>query len=137
MFDRAWRGLKSQGWAKSQTIVGGIATACVYLTKDGRRCAWGWVDPEGTSALPVDDLSVASLRDRGIGLAATLSLADVGFARRLQNAHDAFGGSVEDRMRLFATEHKLTIPGEHIPNKKEAKAKRQEAARQARAGKRG
>ena len=113
MFDRAWRGLRSQGWEKSvaarQVDMG---STCVYLNDKGRRCAWGWVDPDATGALRGRDraMPLSSLRSQGIGLAANLSDEDYLFASALQNAHDAIGGDLEERMRLFAKTRNLTIP---------------------------
>lgn len=80
MFRRAWEGLKSQGFKKCMSN-----DVCVY--REGNyRCAWGWVDPEGTAHNPVG--SVVNLRECGVGLAAQLSDSDLEFARRLQRAHD-------------------------------------------------
>jgi hypothetical protein len=116
-FNRAWNGLASQGWttAHKQTILG---VACTYLTEDGRRCAWGWVDPEGTSlgasSVPGDDIT--DLRRLGYGIAKNLNDYDVEFAKMLQAAHDnvAFGtakpANLEESMRYFATGHGLTVP---------------------------
>ena len=114
MFDRAWRGLKSQSWEKATTDRGYGGPSCAYLTEDGRRCAWGWIDPEATGALRGDDLTLplAHLRSQGIGLAASLSDEDFTFASELQNAHDDLRarGDLKTRLKAFATEHWLTIP---------------------------
>lgn len=118
MFNRAWNGLKSQGWEPAFA-----AGSCEYITQDGKRCAWGWVDPEGTvSPLGYGRIgSVNSLRMEAGGLARRLSESDAAFAMELQDAHDrvplasergASGRftSLEESMRDFAGRHQLTIP---------------------------
>lgn len=61
MFDRAWKGLEGQGWAKCMYADG---TGCSYDGIDGKKCAWGWVDPEGTKSKPeyVDDCDFSMLK---------------------------------------------------------------------------
>lgn len=81
MFDRAVRGLASQGWERSQ--VGG---SCLYTDEHGRHCAWGWVDPLIPPAF--NTCSVGELRDNEVGLAARLLGHTMDFARTLQYAHD-------------------------------------------------
>lgn len=85
MFDRAWKGLKAQGWAKAYDVERGV---CTYLTEDGKRCAWGHVDPDGTKEQVG---TVADLNLNRVGLAAYLYPEDVapnGFACQLQRCHD-------------------------------------------------
>ena len=104
MFDKAWNGLKSQGWQKAME-----GDHCVYLTSDGKRCAWGWVDPEGTCG---ETGVVEQLARRGIGLASCLSYNGQCFARSLQYAHDGSNPNrLEQSMRDFAENWGLTIPG--------------------------
>lgn len=111
MFDRAWRGLKAQGWRRAVNAATG---KCAYLASDGCRCAWGHVDPEGTAPV-TGSVSVIGLRDTGIGLAARLSEADAHFAHSLQAAHDDTSSeSLEQAMRAFAAKRKLTIPEERV-----------------------
>lgn len=108
MFNRAWNGLKSQGWRKAVTDTG----ACVYLNEKNDRCAWGWVDLEGTKLSTLG--SVSTLHDCGIGLAAKLHGSDLLFAQKLQNTHDcAF--NLCDAMRRLAEVYGLTIPDETPP----------------------
>lgn len=86
MFNRAVRGLASQGWLPSVDFkqMGG----CAYMSDDGtRRCAWGWVDPD-EPLLNKYAKSVERAREDKIGLAAELSDEDLEFAKQLQNAHD-------------------------------------------------
>lgn len=103
MFDRAWRGLASQGWRRAAA-----GSRCAYLTADGCRCAWGWVDPEGTA----DQLgTVRDLHTEGIGIAARLSHEDLIFAATLQSAHDlSSDDALQEDMRQFAFQRGLTVP---------------------------
>lgn len=107
MFDRAWRGLKGQGWEKAHNGLG-----CVYsFTKpDGRelRCAWGHVD----TALTTESFGVRTLRKLKKGLAATLDDEGVYFATELQGAHDDASSSadMEARFREVAAVFNLSIP---------------------------
>lgn len=108
MFNRAWNGLKSQGWNHAAE-----GTVCVYLTKDGRRCAWGWVDPENT---PYRIRTLIHLRADNVGIAGRLSYPDYLFAIELQSAHDSWLGSapsLELAMSTLASRYKLTVP-EHL-----------------------
>lgn len=123
MFDRAYNGLASQGW-----MVATENGACRYLTQDGKRCAWGWVDPEGTKDAPT--FSVYGLKLHNMGIAAELSYDDgsytkdedgnvidwgtrssLSFAEALQSCHDnSNDDDLQERMRGFAEKHGLTIP---------------------------
>ena len=127
MFDRAWRGLKVQGFARAvrmttveeRTLPNGRlepeAEICCYLDSNGNRCAWGHVDPEGTATNPA--MTVTDLRVHRIGIAASLTDDGVEFARELQRAHDAPYSAigVERDMRQVAEKHGLTIPDEVAP----------------------
>lgn len=133
MFDRAWKGLKAQGWTPAYNHA---HSRCEYLTGSGKRCAWGHVDPEGTEALSL--IGFASLgilyitdrveKDPEIRRVAPLTAAladDAGlrdFAADLQNAHDTVAmnndsqpddyvrAELQRAMHLFAEAHGLTIP---------------------------
>lgn len=103
MFDRAYRGLASQGWKRAVGPRG-----CSYLTDDGLRCAWGWVDTSlGSDAVgAVDSLSI-----RGRGLAAELDDDAITFAADLQSAHDGTSdGHLKASFHSFAARHSLSIP---------------------------
>lgn len=103
MFDRAVRGLHSQQW---ETCVDGNNN-CVYA--DGvRHCAWGWVD----TSLTVQLGSVATLREAGIGLAASLSPDEEKLASAMQSAHDSAGAAypMRDRFLALAERFGLTWP---------------------------
>ena len=111
MFDRAWNGLAGQGWAKAYSYTD---EACVYrqVLSDGsvRRCAWGHVDPEGTSGGFIT--SVRTLHERGIGLAGQLGFDEVLFAQELQNTHDEANGpdGMKQAFIEFAEDHGLKVP---------------------------
>lgn len=111
MFDRAWRGLKAQGFERSVTPG---TYDCLYLGPGGKRCAWGHVDPEGTSCKEAEGKSVEGLHTRGIGLAATLDAHELRFAQRLQEIHDVAHGTMdlEANLRTLAHKYSLTIPDE-------------------------
>lgn len=111
MFDRAVRGLRSQGWRPARVP---DTNLCLYKTEvDGVlcRCAWGWVDPEAT-ANPNVEGTLWDLNTDGVGLAAELNIDDLEWARRLQQAHDASQNSSELQrsMHIFGTESHLTWP---------------------------
>lgn len=112
MFNRAWNGLKAQGWVQ---CFDSDSMTCVYFDKEtGRRCAWGHVDPENTE----DRLGgVGALHESNTGVAAGLSGEDLGFAKRLQGTHDYHhdGVSMEDAMRALASQYGLSIPDEVTP----------------------
>lgn len=136
MFNRAYLGLKSQGFRQARCERTG---ACEYYMLDGDqvlRCAWGWVDPEGTTRADVLDdgkvrgrtgdiwtLTASSESSPGRGLAYTLySLEDaelgsalLNFGRELQVAHDGRSWAmtpeeIERRILDVAAAHNLTIP---------------------------
>lgn len=124
MFDKAWAGLKAQNWVRCVTD---RTDSCTYAKRDAAgnviaRCAWGHVDPAGTENYG-SGLSVGTLHDRGLGLAATLEPGDdLTFARRLQEAHDAQGfpyevsspweqsSDMEQRLRALAAFYDLAVP---------------------------
>jgi hypothetical protein len=80
MFDRAVRGLASQGWERCV-----FKNACVFTDDKGKRCAWGWVDTSLGSSI---NGNVRALWEHGIGIAAQLNDSDLEFALALQEAHD-------------------------------------------------
>lgn len=105
MFDRAFRGLRAQGFERCATPEG-----CLYQDPStGRRCAWGHVD---TSLTEADRGPVGHLREEKIGLAARIPWNDLDFATALQRAHDnALGpGTMETMLRGVAMRFDLTVP---------------------------
>ena len=122
VFNKAYLGLKSQGWLPA---VGN--STCTYLDPvTGRRCAWGWVDPEGTVDMYGNSRGggVWSLWHGKCGIAARLGsrygLDDLDFATELQGAHDRVGVHdwgkgdydvpLQASMRVFAEKYGLTLP---------------------------
>jgi hypothetical protein len=117
MFDKAWNGLKNQGWKQAITDWG----SCSYLT-GCLRCSWGHVDPEGTTFKSGTNIiarsgTVETLRRDGLGIAARLNYEQLQFALELQMAHDTARSSIIDsnnsleaKMRKFAKEKNLSIP---------------------------
>lgn len=96
MFNRAVRGLASQGWRQSGYKVYPYdgarhrVTKCAYTANYNDsicHCAWGWVDPD----IPFSHNYVALgvLHCEGIGVAGSLSLEDLEWASRLQACHDS------------------------------------------------
>ena len=111
IFDRAVRGLRSQGFKRAWQASESHPSEgyCKYLTSDGLRCAWGWVDQSlGTE----DHGDIWTLRWRGIGLAASLDGDLALFARRLQAVHDLAKDhlEMETELRSFAKAQNLTWP---------------------------
>lgn len=107
MFDRAWRGLKSQGFQKCMKA---NQASCAYRTGE-TRCAWGWVDTDLTD----ENRSVADLHNDGIGLAAKLQDIDLKFAQGLQVVHDnssTIFDSMERNLIGFADRYNLTVPND-------------------------
>lgn len=121
MFDRAVRGLASQGFEQCTFLPGSngyMNSSCAYsYTRDDgfiMHCAWGWVDPEGTVSLLA---GVRTLRVNKCGLAAHLSEEDTdpqGFAARLQRAHDrSFGrDDMVNKLSSVACDFQLTWPAD-------------------------
>ncbi len=109
MFDRAVRGLRSQGFERA-AVSSGMGTRCVYQTKSGHRCAWGWVDRSLTN----ESGRVDTLHIRKVGLAATLEEWDVSWALSLQEAHDVSKSpaDMERTLRNFAITYELVFPEE-------------------------
>lgn len=116
MFNRAWNGLRSQGWKLAYGAIEGIPDEpgnpmpyCMYLTPDGCRCAWGWVD---TSLDEKDTGTVRGLAHMKRGIAGQLTHDDVEWAQELQRMHDQAGSSAAmvANLALFAQKYSLTIP---------------------------
>ena len=114
MFERAVRGLAGQGW-KRAVIDDVRSLGCMYLTDDGRRCAWGHVDPNGTVG-PTGRVyggSIRTLTHVGHGLAPRLSEEDLDFALLLQGTHDhATNETLRSCFVRFGKYHNLTWPAD-------------------------
>lgn len=128
MFDRAWSGLKSQNWQPARAY-----STCAYVLTiqagdelELRRCAWGWVDPHGTSRVnasgEIEEVmcgTIRDLRDERVGIAAKLEGDQYRLAQALQEAHDGTGtvnntapsgDKMRDNFVSVATQWGLEIP---------------------------
>ena len=106
MFDRAFRGLRGQGFEMC-----GSRVSCLYEDPStDRRCAWGHVD---TTLHERDWGSVNHLHSEGIGVAAQLGVDDLSFAQQLQRCHDGSRNpaEMESLLRDLASRYGLTVPG--------------------------
>lgn len=113
MFDKAVRGLRSQGFTQCTLLNENGMNRCMYADNNGKHCAWGWVD-EATWHPDVNKPAVifSDLRRLGVGLAARLPEAQHSFARDLQSAHDGNNKShgMEAALRELAVRYHLTFP---------------------------
>ncbi len=103
MFDRAFVGLRSQGFKQAKARCG---AKCAYLdVTTGFRCAWGWVDTALT-------YQVEPVRSLSRGIATTLSPADLNWAMELQDCHDSANSPGEMKRLLLshAAFYDLTVP---------------------------
>lgn len=114
MFERAVRGLSSQGYRKCGMGVAEMSCedvpACAYSSLDGKtHCAWGWVDPTLTAR---QTGTVNTLRTYGVGVAAELTDEDLSFACDLQSCHDCSRDPASMRQALveFGAKHGLAWP---------------------------
>jgi hypothetical protein len=103
MYNRAVIGLRSQNWERAVDENGN----CVDCTPGGARCAWGWVDPVATKHMWEN---VATLRDSGVGVAASLSDVQLTFALALQSTHDSKLPGMEARLRDLGHRWRLDWP---------------------------
>ena len=104
-FDKAVRGLASQGWERS-VDVSGLWPVCSYRGPGGRRCAIGWLisdelaeDREGCA---VREFDYSELPTEPNG---RLLLLD------MQNAHDAYckNTGMRERFVLLGEKHDLDL----------------------------
>ena len=113
MFDKAVRGLRSQGFercvAADDNMPEGVTERCVYADGNGRHCAWGWID---TEIAPGMRGSIYGFQLDSIGVAAGLDADDLDWAERLQGVHDNAGSptNMEQALREFAALWFLTFP---------------------------
>lgn len=108
IFDKAWTGLKSQGFVKSQSE---SASGCAYRGDYGLRCAVGWCIPDNAYSAKFEGVAA---EDVDIRKAAGIDGRDATFAAILQKQHDQSKdpSDMEELLRNFARVNKLTIPGE-------------------------
>lgn len=103
---KAVTGLRDQKWVRSLRFYGG---SCSYDDGAGRRCGWGHVDP----SLGAGEVrNVHELHRDGVGVAATLNLEELDFAKRVQLCHDRnhIPSEMEDGFRILAQSNNLTFP---------------------------
>lgn len=110
LFNRAVRGLASQGWQRAAHDVDG---PCYYASEStALRCAWGHCDP---SITPKDIGTIYMLRHLERGLARWLTTAGYDFAGDLQRTHDMHRDQfMKYYFSAIAAEHKLVWP-EDVP----------------------
>lgn len=120
LFNRAWEGLKSQGFEKSVAVHSdGYSNRCMYRDGTGRKCAVGWLIDDSNYHPRLDRglLSVRAVVESGAvdGVSPSLSREDcreISFLQALQEAHD--GADDHDRMqirlRMVAMEFELDAP---------------------------
>lgn len=114
IFDRAWRGLKGQGFEQALSLTG----ACRYRSPTGGRCAVGHLVPDDVYDPNMEGWSIGS----GGGEKYVLPcLAACGvwdgtrerqeFLVGLQMCHDK-AADMEEDLRRFARNRSLTIPAD-------------------------
>lgn len=84
IFQRAWEGLKSQGFVQAMKKADWGDTVCAYKTPDGLRCAIGWCMED--NALIENQAGTVYLPE--VQQLAGIAPDDVDFARSLQSIHD-------------------------------------------------
>jgi hypothetical protein len=107
MFDRAVRGLRSQGFERCLSADG----EPVYNDGCGKRCAWGWVD-DSIPPNKHNSFFVEGLAADQVGLACTLDIDQLAFARSLQWCHDDSSNptTMQRRLRQLCYRERLTWP---------------------------
>jgi hypothetical protein len=110
-FNRAVSGLASQGFQRSTRSV---SNWCAYRGDGGKRCAVGWLIPDGAYSSKIEGDS-ASQEDVLDALKVPLDDADaIFFLGRLQKAHDnaPTPDVMRERLIRLALNECLTIPAE-------------------------
>lgn len=104
MFNRAYIGLKSQGFKQCVREDG----ECLYSNGSGMHCAWGWINPD-TTLEEGDGLADYGNIDK---IYAELDASGKDFARALQNLHDTNNNPkvMERALYRFAGLYNLNIP---------------------------
>lgn len=107
MLNRAVFGLRSQGFRRCMQN-----GEPAYADTSGCRCAWGWVDTSIQPGSVFNAYFVAGLAADGVGVAATLDLQGLAFARQLQQCHDEAPtpSTMERRLRQLALREDLAWP---------------------------
>lgn len=109
IFDKAWLGLKAQGfkraWDESHQ-------QCVYRAPDGLRCAIGHCIPDEVYDPEMEKLGAINGLLGEFTLGGIFYGVDVYWLIRLQACHDDCDGAqdMEEALRFFAAAWQLTIP---------------------------
>lgn len=107
IFNKVWKGLKSQGWQRSVR-----GEKCLYRGPDGLKCAIGHLIPDEHYWKEMEGKTVYTLMDTYPNL--NLSTMNLGFLDSLQTIHDlsweCTPQELEEKYRRFARDQGLTIP---------------------------
>lgn len=111
IFNQVYLGLKSQGFETSLSD----NYVCAYKGTDGRKCAAGWLIPEGSYNPIIEgkDLFEVAKLDVFPNLFPMLGTPDkVEFVFDLQRVHDfsTSGSNMKARLVDFASNQYLTVP---------------------------
>lgn len=116
IFNKAYLGLKSQGFEKSG-YKKGEGFFCVYRSTDGKKCAIGHCIPDSEYDPCFENSSISVLDEILEYLGVTLGdphrkNPDISFLEELQLAHDKSDDADEMKSWLegFAKKYDLTIP---------------------------
>ena len=116
IFNKAYLGLKSQGFAKSFD-----GKVCLYRDTEGRKCAVGYLIPDELYSVDMEGWVVSILVERFPEIAKILGVQDsdgpipvsfLSFLDELQMCHD-FGHTpekMEKNLQDFAHDCSLTVP---------------------------
>lgn len=107
IFDKAWNGLKAQGFRRSADEHG----SCLYRGPNGLKCAIGHCISDEAFNHRWEGSRDEPFKAAGVGGWGSQKYE---WAIELQNAHDTASdpSDMEGGLRRFAKKHKLTIPGE-------------------------
>jgi hypothetical protein len=116
MFDMAVVGLANQKWERST----GLLQICVYLSKDGKRCAWGHVDKmlteEHNRYTSIENLASIHVKyeNNKPTLAYYLDESEILFVEEMQAAHDFSSADylMKEKFIELGNKYGLTWPEE-------------------------
>lgn len=110
IFDAAWRGLKAQGFVRSIRPGATSPGSCLYRGPGGLRCALGHVIPDGLYEESFEGKGAPAVVNELGGR----FVKHIEFLDALQTRHDGATSpaDMETRLRAFAGDHGLTIPGD-------------------------
>lgn len=109
-FNKAYRGLASQGFERSTAPTDGNHDQCLYRGPGGRKCAAGWLIPDRKYKPEMEASGIVTyVLDEGL---YDFDGLDGRFLLTLQRAHDngLSPRSMKQRLAEFATEFGLTVP---------------------------